>query len=164
MAAIVPGGKRCAGRSTLEKSQVESREHQNGPDIYQQPFPEPASEEQEICTDHHGYHRCHVKRDCDLSAHFTTSSYRPLALDLDLLRPFSIRELARLHAGAHKAVADRLSCGRKAARRISSGWVSATCSISMPPSVEATTIMRAVARSASRERYNSRSISQPAST
>ena len=43
-------------------------------------------------------------------------------------------------------------------------WCSATSSISMPPSVDAMTVMREVARSTSSERYSSRLMSQPAST
>ena len=69
MVAVAKGGKGRAARSRLEESQVKSCEHQNDPNIHQQPFPEPGSEEQEIYTDDHGYHRRHVKRDCELSAH-----------------------------------------------------------------------------------------------
>ena len=54
--------------------------------------------------------------------------------------------------------------GSMATFRIFSGWLCATSSISMPPSVEAMIMMREVSRSTSRERYSSRLMSQPAST
>ena len=59
---------------TAEKSQVESREHQDNPNIYCQPFPESVSEEREIHTDYDGRHRQHVKDDAYLSAHFSQHS------------------------------------------------------------------------------------------
>ena len=54
--------------------------------------------------------------------------------------------------------------GSMATRMIFSGLCAATSSISMPPSVEAITVTRPVARSTSSERYSSRAMSQPAST
>ena len=54
--------------------------------------------------------------------------------------------------------------GSTATFRIFSGWCSATSSISIPPSVEAMTVMREVSRSTRSERYSSRWMSQPAST
>jgi len=59
---------------TAEKSQVESREHQDNPNIYCQPFPESVSEEREIHADYDGRHRQHVKDDAYLSAHFSQHS------------------------------------------------------------------------------------------
>ena len=54
---------------TLEESKIESCKHQDNADVDCQPFPESASEEQEIYTDYDGYHRCHVKRECYSSVH-----------------------------------------------------------------------------------------------
>jgi hypothetical protein len=62
--AVVPGSW------TAQKSQVESSEDQDDANINNQTFPESVSEEREIYTDYHGYHRHHVKHDSDLSAHF----------------------------------------------------------------------------------------------
>jgi hypothetical protein len=53
----------------LEKSQVESREHENDADIRYQPFPESVSEERQIQSDDNSDHRCHVKHDYQF-AHF----------------------------------------------------------------------------------------------
>jgi hypothetical protein len=60
----------------LEKSQVESAEHQDNADIHYQPFPESVPEEREIHTDYDGRHRQYVKHDSDLSAHLGHSFNR----------------------------------------------------------------------------------------
>jgi hypothetical protein len=57
-------------RLRVEKSQVESREHQDNANIRYQPFPESVSEERDIYTDYDGYHHRHVKHDSYQSAHF----------------------------------------------------------------------------------------------
>jgi len=54
-----------------EESQIESREHQDNANVRYQPFPESVSEERDIQTNYDGYHCHHVKRDSDLSAHFS---------------------------------------------------------------------------------------------
>lgn len=54
-----------------EESQIESREHQDDADIDDQPFPESVPEEREIDADDNGDHRQHVKRDGNLSSHFS---------------------------------------------------------------------------------------------
>src|ERR1700721_794030 len=53
---------------TLQEPQVEHREHQDDPDIHQQPLPEPVPEEQDIHADHDGYQHEHVERDACLSS------------------------------------------------------------------------------------------------
>jgi hypothetical protein len=57
-----------------EKSQVESSEHQDNPNIHDQPFPESVSEERKIYTDYNGRHRHHVKHYSYPSIHFSTTS------------------------------------------------------------------------------------------
>jgi hypothetical protein len=60
-----------------EKSQVESREHQDDSNIHYQPFPESNSEEREIHSDYDGDHRHHVKHDnypVARAAHFALAS------------------------------------------------------------------------------------------
>jgi hypothetical protein len=57
--------------STLQESEVESREHQDDSNIHCQPFPESVSEEHKIYTDYDGHHHHHVKHDSYLSAHFS---------------------------------------------------------------------------------------------
>jgi len=54
---------------TLEKSEVESCEHQDNADVHRQPFPESVSEERDIYTNYDGHHHQHVKHDAYLSAH-----------------------------------------------------------------------------------------------
>jgi hypothetical protein len=54
-----------------EESQIESSEHQDNANVRYQPFPESVSEERDIQTNYDGYHCHHVKRDSDLSAHFS---------------------------------------------------------------------------------------------
>jgi hypothetical protein len=58
-----------------EKSQVESSENQDNANIHHQPFPESVSEEREICTDHNGCHRYHVKHHSYPSVYFSTPSF-----------------------------------------------------------------------------------------
>ena len=57
-----------------EESQIESREHQDNANVRYQPFPESVSEERDIQTNNDCYHCHHVKRDSDLSAHFSLHS------------------------------------------------------------------------------------------
>src|ERR1700693_5671289 len=66
---------------TLEKSQVESCEHQDNADIHCQPFPESVSEEHDIYTDYDGCHRHHVKHDSYLSAHLSSNLILPKRID-----------------------------------------------------------------------------------
>jgi hypothetical protein len=54
-----------------EESQIESREYQDNANVHHQPFPESVSEERDIQTDYDGHHYHEVKRDSDLSAHFS---------------------------------------------------------------------------------------------
>ena len=56
---------------TLQKSKVESCEHQDDTDVHHQPFPKSVSEEHEIYSDYDGYHRHHVEHDSYMSAHFS---------------------------------------------------------------------------------------------
>jgi hypothetical protein len=58
----------------LQKSQVERYEHQDDSNIRHQPFPEPVPEEQDIYTDHDGYHQHYIKYDRCLSRHFSHPS------------------------------------------------------------------------------------------
>jgi hypothetical protein len=59
----------------LEKSQVESREHQKNAYIRHQPFPESISEERQIETDYNGCHRHRVEHNAYPSAHFSNASF-----------------------------------------------------------------------------------------
>ena len=54
-----------------EKSEVEGYEYQNNSYIHGQPFPEPVLEEQEIHTDHNGYHEQWVKDVSRPASHFS---------------------------------------------------------------------------------------------
>jgi hypothetical protein len=54
---------------TLQKPQIERREHQDNSDIHYQPLPEPVPEEQDVHADHNGYQREHAKHDGCLSSH-----------------------------------------------------------------------------------------------
>src|SRR6516165_12545464 len=54
---------------TLQKPQIERREHQDNSDVHHQPLPEPVPQEQDVHADHDGYQREHVKHDGCLSSH-----------------------------------------------------------------------------------------------
>jgi hypothetical protein len=54
---------------TLQKPQIDRREHQDDSDVYYQPLPELVLEEQDVHADHDGYQHEHVKRDGCLSSH-----------------------------------------------------------------------------------------------
>jgi hypothetical protein len=68
----------------LEKSQVESSEHQDNADVHHQPFPESVSEELEIDADDDGRHRHHVKQYNDPSVHFGSMKRRPSLTDAEI--------------------------------------------------------------------------------
>src|SRR5262245_36677416 len=59
---------------TLQKGQIERREHQDNSDVHYQPLPEPVPEEQDVHADHNGYQREYVKHHsclrCGISIRF----------------------------------------------------------------------------------------------
>ena len=54
---------------TLQEPQIERREHQDNPDVPDQPRPELVPEEQDVHTDHDSHQREHVKNDGCLPSH-----------------------------------------------------------------------------------------------
>jgi hypothetical protein len=66
---VTPGTLRRLRSWALQEPQVERREHQDDPDIQQQPLQNPVPEEQDIHADHDGYQREHAERDGCLSSH-----------------------------------------------------------------------------------------------
>src|SRR6516165_12178171 len=83
---------------TLQKPQIERREHQDNSDVHHQPLPEPVPEEQDVHADHDGYQRERVKHDGCLSSHpsFLFSLFQPMsastaASELRFLRRVRLR-------------------------------------------------------------------------
>jgi hypothetical protein len=64
--------------TSLYKSQIETDEHQDNSYVYGQPSPELMPKEQEIDSDHNGYHQYYVKYDDHLSSHSYLSPAIPL--------------------------------------------------------------------------------------
>lgn len=60
----------------LQEPQVERPKYQDNSDVCYQPRPELVPEEQDVHTDHDGYHREHVKHDDRLSSHRLFSPLR----------------------------------------------------------------------------------------
>jgi hypothetical protein len=57
--------------SRFYESEIESSEHQNNPDVHNQPFPEVALEEQKIHADDYGDQEHYVNDVSDVSFHVT---------------------------------------------------------------------------------------------
>jgi hypothetical protein len=51
---------------------MESSKHQDNANVGYEPLPESVSEKRDIQTDDDGYHRHHIERASDLSAHFSS--------------------------------------------------------------------------------------------